>query len=31
MIESVKRMAQSISRNLGHGFASWQERARRIS
>jgi hypothetical protein len=27
----VKRMAQDISRNLGHGFASWQERARRIS
>jgi DNA-binding IclR family transcriptional regulator len=30
MIEAVKQMGQSISRNLGHGFASWQERARRI-
>ncbi len=31
MIEAVKQMAQNISRNLGHGFASWNERARRIS
>jgi DNA-binding IclR family transcriptional regulator len=31
MIDSVKQMAQDISRNLGHGFASWQERARRVS
>lgn len=31
MIDSVRQMAQDISRNLGHGFASWQERARRIS
>jgi DNA-binding IclR family transcriptional regulator len=30
MLESVKQMAQDISRNLGHGFASWQERARKI-
>ncbi|HEU5019328.1 MAG TPA: IclR family transcriptional regulator [Pseudolabrys sp.] len=31
MIDGVKRMAQDISRNLGYGLASWQERARRIT
>jgi len=31
MIEAVKQMGHTISRNLGHGFASWRERARKIS